>query len=185
MFKTQRHFARGLLLAALVAAVPAGAEAQAFTFAGGSRTHDGDGGWSTPVFALRTEHPVGGSLLLETASSVANRRDASTRAVTSVFEAQLQLPVALGDALEPYFGAGAGVGWVSSRSESGDGLQGVLSAGAGVRAMFSEQLGFVLDARIRGVGTEFAAAHTDLSIGLRYRLLPRDRPRFRGAPASN
>ena len=173
------------VLAALLASAAAAAEGhgQAFTLAGGARLFGGDDGQSATMAALRTEFPIGTTALIEFASSISEMPEATRGGVSSVFEAQVQLPVRLGDVLTPYFGAGAGMGHVNQASAEVDrGWQGVLSAGAGVRAAVAEQLGVVLDARVRGVGTGVHASHTDVTVGLRYQLNRPDRPRFRGAP---
>lgn len=175
---------RRAVLAALLASAAAGdAHAQAYTLAGGARMFDGDDGESATMGALRTEFPIGTSALIEFASSIAEVPDKGRSGVRSVFEAQVQVPVRLGDVLTPYFGAGAGFGHVNEVSGQDDGgWQGVLSASAGVRVAVAGQLGMVIDARVRGVGIEFTGSHTDLTVGLRYSLVRPDRPRFRGAP---
>jgi hypothetical protein len=176
---------RRAMLAALVAsaAMAAEADAQAFTVAGGARLFGGDDGASATMASLRTEFPIGTTALIEFASSISETPAAARGGVSSVFEAQVQLPVRLGDVLTPYFGAGAGMGHVNeATSDDERGWQGVLSAGAGVRVAVAEQLGVVLDARMRGVGSDFSGSHTDITVGLRYQLNRPDRPRFRGAP---
>jgi opacity protein-like surface antigen len=179
-FRTRRA-----VLAALLASAAAVADAhgQAYTLAGGARMFDGDDGESATMGALRTEFPIGSTALIEFASSIAEVPDENRAGVRSVFEAQVQLPVHLGDVLTPYFGAGAGLGHVNhANDEDEGGWQGVLSASAGVRIAFADQLGAVIDARVRGIGLEFTGSHTDLTVGLRYSLVRPDRPRFRGAP---
>jgi hypothetical protein len=178
-------YTRRAVLAALLASAAAMGDgnAQAFTLAGGARLYDGDDGESATMAALRTEFPIGPRALIEFASSVSEVPDDRRSGVRSVFEAQVQLPIRLGDVLTPYFGAGGGMGSVN-RVSGGDegGWKGVLSASAGVRVAFADQLGMVIDARVRGVGTSFTGSHTDLTVGLRYQLNRPDRPRFRGAP---
>jgi hypothetical protein len=179
-----RFTSRRAVLAALLASASAVADghAQAYTIAGGARMFDGDDGESATMGALRTEFPIGTGALIEFASSIAEVPDENSSGVRSVFEAQVQVPVRLGDVLTPYFGAGAGFGHVNEVSGQDDGgWQGVLSASAGVRVAVAGQLGMVIDARVRGVGIEFAGSHTDLTVGLRYSLVRPDRPRFRGA----
>ncbi|MBW3571388.1 MAG: hypothetical protein KY467_09795 [Gemmatimonadetes bacterium] len=179
-----QSISRGAVAAALVAsAASMQANAQAVTLAGGARMYGGDDGESALMVAVRTEFPVGTSALVEFASSVSDVPEPTRSAVRSVFEAQVQLPIPLGEVLTPYFGAGAGIGNVNRVSTSDDGgWKGVLSASAGVRVAVAEQLGVVVDARVRGIGTEFRGSHTDLTVGLRYQLNRPDRPRFRGAP---
>lgn len=180
-----RYTLRRAVLAALLASAAALADghAQAITLAGGARLYDGDDGESATMAALRTEFPIGTGALIEFASSLSEVPDDTRSGVRSVFEAQLQLPIRLGDVLTPYVGAGAGMGHVNQTSGGEDeGWQGVLSAGAGVRVAFADQLGVVIDARVRGIGADFAGSHTDITVGLRYSLARPDRPRFRGAP---
>ena len=172
----------GALLAALFAsaAVVADVLAQGITVAGGVRLYDGDDGGSATMLAVRTEFPIGTSALLEFASSVSGVPERARSEVRSVFEAQVQLPIPLGDVLTPYFGAGAGMGNVNRVSTSDDsGWKGVLSVSTGVRVELAGQLGVVLDARFRGVGAEFTGSHIDVTAGLRYSLQRADRPRFR------
>ena len=176
---------RRAVLAALLASAAgvADAHAQAYTLAGGARMFDGDDGESAVMGALRTEFPIGTSALIEFASSIAEVPDDNRSGVRSVFEAQVQIPIRLGDVLTPYFGAGAGFGHVNQGSgDLDEGWQAVLSGGAGVRVAFAEQLGVVIDARVRGLAGDFSGSHTDLTVGLRYSLQRPDRPRFRGAP---
>lgn len=180
-----RFTARRAVLATLLASAAAVADghAQGFTLAGGARLFDGDDGESATMAALRTEFPIGTTALIEFASSIAEIPDANRAGVRSVFEAQVQYLVPLGDVLTPYFGAGAGIGHVNQVSgEDETGWQGVLSASAGVRVAFAEQLAVVIDTRVRGIGAEFSGSHTDITVGLRYSLQRPDRPRFRGAP---
>lgn len=180
-----RFTSRRAVLAALLAsaAAMADAHAQAFTLAGGARLYDGDDGESATMAALRTEFPIGTTALIEFASSIAEIPDANRSGVRSVFEAQLQYLMPLGDVLTPYVGAGAGIGHVNQVSAQDEaGWQGVLSASAGVRVAFAEQLAVVIDTRVRGMGVDFSGSHTDITVGLRYQLNRPDRPRFRGAP---
>jgi hypothetical protein len=173
------------VLAALLASAAAMADghAQGFTLAGGARLYDGDDGESATMAALRTEFPIGTTALIEFASSIAEVPDANRSGVRSVFEAQLQYLLPLGDVLTPYFGAGAGIGHVNQGSgDLDEGWQAVFSGGAGVRVAFAEQLGLVIDARVRGLAGDFSGSHTDITVGLRYQLNRPDRPRFRGAP---
>jgi hypothetical protein len=173
----ERMMAAGWRRAAMTAAVlggavlgggvaPATASAQGLTFAAGTRLY-GEGEESALVASVRTEYPVGRALVLEFASSLADVPDGVDRATGSVFELQAQLPLPLGDALAPYVGAGFGVAYTRLNGQS-DGLDPVLSLGAGVRAMFTRQLGLALDARLRGIGTEFDGEHSDVTLGLRY-----------------
>lgn len=174
---------RAVVAALLASAAAAEAHAQAYTLAGGARLFGGDDGESATMGALRTEFPIGTGALIEFASSIAEVPDKGRAGVRSVFEAQVQIPVRLGDVLTPYFGAGAGFGHVNEVSGRDDGgWRGVLSASAGVRVALAGQLGVVIDARVRGIGAEFTGSHTDLTLGLRYSLQRPDRPRFRGAP---
>ena len=174
---------RALLAASIASTMAMDGHAQAFTLAGGARLYDGEDGESATMAALRTEFPIGTRALIEFASSVAEIPDANRSGVRSVFEAQVQYLLPLGDVLTPYFGAGGGIGHVNQVSGREDGgWQGVLSASAGVRVAISEQLSVAVDARVRGIGAEFSGSHTDLTVGLRYSLVRPDRPRFRGAP---
>lgn len=154
-----------LLLAAV--ALPMGADAQGITVAAGVRTYDEEGGGSAAMFAVRTEFPIGSAAILEFSSSTAERADDVSEATASVFEAQIQLPIRLGEVLTPYVGAGGGM---ASTYDSDEGWRGVLTAGVGVRAALAPQFGLVLDARARGFGTGFDASHLDITAGLRIRL---------------
>lgn len=179
-----RSVSRRALLAALLAsaAVAGDAHAQGITLAGGARLYGGDGDEAATMVAVRTEFPVGTRALVEFASSLADVREPATSQVRSVFEAQLQLPIPLGEVLTTYFGAGGGIGNVNRVSPDDEaGWEGVLSVSAGMRIAVAEQLGIVLDARYRGVGLEFDRDHVDVTAGLRYALRRPDRPRFRGA----
>ena len=172
---------RRALLAALVATSYAegDAGAQAVALHGGARMYD-EG--SKVMVALRTEFPVTGPLLVEFSGSVADGLREAQRSATSLFEAQLQLAVPLGDVLTPYLGAGIGYAQTYTFGAEGDDGGTVLSLGAGVRIAFSEQLGLVVDARMRDFSKAQGDEHTDVSVGLRYQFRPTDRPRFRGAP---
>lgn len=164
------------LLALPVAA--AGAHGQAVTLAGGARMYD-EG--SMPMVALRTEFPLPGPLLVEFAGSVADPQEDAERSAASLLEAQLQLEVPLGAVITPYVGAGAGAAKTYTRGVEDDGGEVVYSLGVGARVALSEQLGLVVDARMRDFGKAEDDDHTDVSVGLRYQFRPTDRPRFRGA----
>lgn len=166
MLSIQRNAVR-LLLAVCAAAIPVGADAQGITVAAGVRTYDEEGGGSAAMFAVRTEFPIGSAAILEFSSSTAERADDVSEATASVFEAQIQLPIRLGEVLTPYFGAGGGM---ASTYDSDEGWRAVLSAGVGVRAALAPRFGLVLDVRARGFGTDFDASHLDLTAGLRIRL---------------
>lgn len=153
----------------------------AMSLSGGARMYDADGAESMVTVAIRSEIPMGG-LVLELAGSVADPAEGAELSTASVFEAQVQLPIPLGETLTPYVGAGGGVAKTYTGAEEDEGFQTALSASAGVKWALAEQLGLVVDARIRGVGTDFAGTHTDLTVGLRYQFGRPDRPRFRGAP---
>lgn len=161
------------IAAAALLLAPVAAGAQGLTFAGGARLY-GEGEESVLMASVRSEFPVGSSLILEFASSLADVPADVPRATGSVFELQAQLPVPIGEGLVPYFGGGVGVGYTYRGRES-DGLDPVLSVGAGARWMFSTQLGLALDARLRGIGTGFEGDHADVTLGLRYVLAPAPR----------
>jgi hypothetical protein len=162
-----RRNAVHLLLALTAAAVPARVDAQ-ITVAGGARTYDGDDGGSAAMIAVRTEFPIGTAVILEFATSIAERPGGVSESTAGVFEAQIQLPIRLGEVLTPYVGAGGGMG--STYDGSNEGWQAMLAASVGVRAAITPGLGVVLDARARGIGTSFRASHLDLTAGLRVRL---------------
>lgn len=172
---------RRAVVAALLA-VAAGtidADAQAVTLAGGARLYD-DGGKA--MVALRTEFPLPGPFVVEFAGSVADPLDAAPRSATSLLEAQLQLEVPLGSAFRPYVGGGIGAAKTYTLGAEDDEGGTVYSLGAGARVILSEQLGLVVDARLRDFGWDLEDDHTDVSVGLRYQFGRPDRPRFRGAP---
>lgn len=163
----------GALLAAFLAstAMAADASAQGITFAGGARLFGGDDGESATMVAVRTEFPVGTRALVEFASSWSDVSEPARSEVRSVFEAQVQLPIRLGEVLTPYFGAGGGIGNVNRVSTADDsGWKGVLSVSTGVRIALAGPLGVVLDARYRGIGAGFTGSHLDVTAGLRYSL---------------
>lgn len=167
---------------AALLAVPfaaAGADAQAVALAGGARMYD-EG--SVVMVALRTEFPVTGPLLVEFAGSVADPLDDAPRSTASLLEAQLQVQVPLGGVITPYVGAGIGAAKTYTLGEEDDGGETLYSLGVGARVALSEQLGLVVDARMRDIGKAEGDDHTDVSVGLRYQFRPTDRPRFRGAP---
>jgi hypothetical protein len=156
-----------LLLVLCAAALPMRADGQGITVAAGVRTYDEDGGGSAAMFSIRTEFPIGTAAILEFSSSTAERADDVSEATASVFEAQVQLPIRLGEVLTPYVGVGGGM---ASTYDSDEGWRAVLTAGVGVRAALAPQFGLVLDARTRGYGTDFGASHLDITAGLRIRL---------------
>lgn len=177
---------RAALAALLLALVPAAAAAQAnpnrpaVSIAGGARIYDRVGE-ETPTavsVAIRSELPLGQHFVLELAGSVADVPEGTTRGVANLFESQLQLALPLGERLAPYVGAGVGAANVQGFGLQDDAWKAVFTAGAGVRAMFSDNLGMVADARIRG-GSE-VAGHVDATLGVRYVFGRVDRPRFRG-----
>jgi opacity protein-like surface antigen len=170
--------AMGMALAALV--IGAGrADAQAVTLAGGARTYDEA---SAATVALRTEFPLPGPLRVEFAGSVADPVDEAPRAAAGIIEAQLQVEAPFDGPIKPYVGGGIGAAQSYTSGEEDDGPSTVYVLGAGLRFEVSGQLSVVLDARWRDFGNELDDDHADYSVGLRYQFLPRDRPRFRGAP---
>lgn len=169
--------------AALVPVFAGSAGAQnrpAMSLSGGARMYD-DGAETMVTVAIRSEIPMGG-MVLELAGSVADPAEGAELSTASVFEAQVQLPIRLGETLTPYVGAGGGFAKTYTGAEEDEEFQTALVASAGVKWALAEQLGLVVDARVRGIGTDFAGAHTDLTVGLRYQFGRPDRPRFRGAP---
>lgn len=157
----------------------ADADAQAVSLHGGARMYDGGG---QVMVALRTEFPLHEAFLVEFAGSVADPRE-GVRSTSSVFEGQLQFFVPIGDVLTPYVGTGLGAARMHDTEGTDDGVETVMSLGAGFRVGLSEQLAVVLDARIRSsFNFEVDDTHTDATVGIRYLLKRPDRPRFRGAP---
>jgi hypothetical protein len=179
-------FRRGATIAAFAALLPVCAAAQlrpAVSLSGGARVYDAqDGGESRVVAAVRTEFPIANLVVVEFAGSVADRAERIEQSVGSVFEAQLQVPIALGPTLTPYFGVGGGIGQVYTRNVEDPESEMVLSAAVGVKAMLSENFGLMGDVRIRGIGTAFDASHPDMTLGVRYEFGRLDRPRFQGRP---
>ena len=172
-----RRAAAAALFAASLGAGDAGAQAVALH--GGARMYD-EG--SMVMVAIRTEFPVAGPLLVEFSGSVADPLDDAPRSAASLLEGQLQLAIPLGGVLTPYVGAGIGAAKTYTFGEEDDGGETLFSLGAGVRVALSEQLGVVVDARMRDISNAEGDDHTDVSVGLRYQFRPTDRPRFRGAP---
>lgn len=170
---------RAAVAALLALPVTGEAAAQAVTLAGGARMYD-EGSMVTA--ALRTEFSLPGPLLLEFAGSVADPLDDAPRSAASLLEAQLQVEVPLGAPITPYAGGGIGAARTYTLGEADDGGEVLYSLGAGVRVALSDQLGVVVDARMRDFGWGEGDGHTDVSVGLRYQLRRPDRPRFRGAP---
>lgn len=171
---------RGCIAALLAAGMGAAeAGAQAVSLHGGARMYDAG---SAVMVALRTELPLPGPLLLELAGSVADPLDDAPRSAASLLEAQLQVEVPLGAAITPYVGGGIGAAKTYTLGEEDDEGATLWSLGVGARVALSDQLGLVVDARMRDLGTADGDGHTDVSVGLRYQLTRPDRPRFRGAP---
>lgn len=171
---------RGGIAALLAAGMGAGdAGAQAVSLHGGARMYD-EG--SMAMVAIRTEFPLPGPLLLELAGSVADPLDDAPRSAASLLEAQLQVEVALGSVVTPYVGGGIGAAKTYTLGEEDDGGETLYSLGVGARVALSDQLGLVVDARMRDIGKADDDDHTDVSVGLRYQFSRPDRPRFRGAP---
>lgn len=177
---------RGATVGLVAAFLPVCAAAQlrpAVSLSGGARVYDAqDGGESHVMAAIRTEFPIANLIVIELAGSVADPAERIERSVGSAFEAQVQLPIALGPTLTPYFGVGGGVGQVYTRGVDDRESELVLTGAVGLKAMLSESLGVIADARIRGIGTEFDASHLDVTAGIRYEFGRLDRPRFQGRP---
>jgi opacity protein-like surface antigen len=139
--------------------------ASAVSLSGGARMYDQGGNLAV---SLRTEFPVGDLLAVEFSGSVADPVEGAARSTASVLEAQLQLPVRLGEVLTPYAGAGIGFAKTYTGQNADSRAQTVLSASVGVRAGFSRELGLVADARFRGIGGAWEGDHVDLTVGMRY-----------------
>lgn len=176
---SRRAWMAALLALPLVAA---DADAQAVALHGGARMYD-EG--AMPMVAIRTEFPLPGPLLLEFSGSVADPVDDAPRSAASLLEAQLQVEVPLGHTITPYLGAGVGAATTYTLGVEDDEGAVLYSLGVGARIAFSEQLGLVVDARMRDFGTDADDDHADVSVGLRYQFRPTDRPRFRGAPRAD
>ena len=154
----------------------------AISLSGGARVYEaGDNHTRTMVSAsIRSELPISEIFVLELAGSVADVPELTPSGAASLFESQLQLTLPLGGALTPYAGAGAGIAQVVERfGEREEEWKAIFTAGLGMRASFSSNLGAVVDARIRGRGSDLAG-HMDVTVGLRYAFGRPDRPRFRG-----
>jgi hypothetical protein len=172
-----RRAGMAALLALPFAAVDA--DAQAVSLHGGARMYD-EG--AMPMVAIRSEFPLAGALLLELSGSVADPVDDAPRSAASLLEGQLQVQVPIGSVITPYLGAGVGAAKTYTLGVEDDGGEVVYSLGVGARVAFSEQLGLVVDARLRDFSRADGDDHADVSVGLRYQFRPTDRPRFRGAP---
>ncbi len=177
---------RCALAAVLVPLVPVLAAAQdgrnrpAMSLSGGARLYDRADGTTTALsVAIRSELPVAEIFVLELGGSVADVPEGTRNGIANLFESQLQIAIPLGEVLTPYGGAGAGIAQVEGLGEEEDEWKAIFTAAVGVRAAFSDNLGAVVDARIRGRGSELAS-HIDMTVGLRYAFGRPDRPRFRG-----
>lgn len=177
---------RCTLAAVLVplSAVPAPAQGvssrPAMSLGGGARVYESQDGASTVVSAaIRSELPVAEIFVLELAGSVADVPEDATSGIASLFESQLQIAIPLGEVLTPYAGAGAGIARVKEMGEMTDDWKAIFTAAVGARVSFSSNLGAVVDARIRGRGSQIAS-HIDTTVGVRYQFGRPDRPRFRG-----
>ncbi len=82
-------------------------------------------------------------------------------------EVQLQARFPLG-AVTPYVGAGVGAA-LAFVDDGDDDHEVAFSGGAGVRIDAGGLLGFVLDGRVHGLGTELTASTAELTLGLRIR----------------
>ncbi|HEX2081424.1 MAG TPA: hypothetical protein VHG08_27220 [Longimicrobium sp.] len=177
---------RCALAAVLVPLVPVLAAAQevsnrpAMSLSGGARLYESTDGASTAVSAaIRSELPIAEIFVLELAGSAADVPDDATSGIANLFESQLQLAIPLGEVLTPYAGAGAGIAQVKELGAMTEDWKAIFTAAVGMRVSLSSNLGAVVDARIRGRGSQIAS-HIDMSVGVRYQFGRPDRPRFRG-----
>jgi hypothetical protein len=137
------------------------------TLAAGIMDFDLSGVGNTPVGAIRADFPLSRVFGLEAALAVA-APDQQSGSSTIVFpEVQLQAGAPLGR-VAPYAGVGLGIHRIFT--SSGDNSDVTFSGGVGARVGVTDRLGLVLDGRLHGIGTDFSASTTELTVGVRFGL---------------
>ncbi|HKP75440.1 MAG TPA: outer membrane beta-barrel protein [Longimicrobiaceae bacterium] len=137
------------------------------TLAAGVMNFDLSGTGNTPTFALRADLPLSRIFSLEAAVAGARPNEQSGTSTILFPEVQLQAGLPLGR-ITPY--AGAGLGIYRLEGVGGGNSDLTFSGGAGLRAALTERLGVVLDGRVHGIGTDFSASTSELTLGLRWSL---------------
>lgn len=152
-------------------ALPGAARAQSvseFSVGGGIMDYDLSGVGQTLTLNARAVAPLSRTFVLEPGILWANPDlQGGGEATLLIPEVQLQARFPLG-VVTPYLGAGVGAA-LAFADDRDDEYEAAFSGGAGLRIDAGGLLGFVLDARVHGFGTDFSGSTSELTLGLRIR----------------
>jgi len=165
-----RFFGPAALALAAAFVLPGAARAQSvseFSFGGGIMDYDLSGVGQTLTLNARAVAPLSRTFVLEPGILWAKPDlQGGGEATLLIPEVQLQARLPLG-AVTPYLGAGVGAALAFVDDDRGDNHEIAFSGGAGVRIDAGGLLGFVVDGRIHGFGTDFSSSTAELTLGLR------------------
>jgi len=166
-----RFFGPAALALAAAFVLPGAARAQSvseLSFGGGIMDYDLSGVGQTLTLNARAVAPLSRTFVLEPGILWA-RPDlqGGGEATLLIPEVQLQARLPLGVVM-PYLGAGVGAA-LAFNDDRDDNHEIAFSGGAGVRIDAGGLLGFVVDGRIHGFGTDFSSSTAELTLGLRIR----------------
>lgn len=151
--------------------LPGAARAQTeFSLGGGIMDYDLAGVGQTLTLNVRAVAPLSRTFTLEPGIVWAKPElQGGGDATLLIPEVQLQANFPLGP-VAPYLGLGVGAALAFADDDSGGNDQEIaFSGGAGLRIDAGGLLGFVVDGRVHGFGTEFGGSTAELTLGLRIR----------------
>lgn len=152
-------------------ALPGAARAQSvseLSVGGGIMDYDLSGVGQTLTLNARAVAPLSRTFVLEPGIVWARPElQGGGEATLLIPEVQLQARFPLG-AVAPYLGVGVGAA-LAFADDRDDDHEVAFSGGAGLRIDAGGLLGFVIDGRVHGLGTEFTASTAELTLGLRIR----------------
>jgi hypothetical protein len=165
-----RFFGPAALALAAACVLPGAARAQSvseFSIGGGIMDYDLSDVGQTLTLNARGVAPLSRTFVLEPGILWA-RPDlqGGGEATLLIPEVQVQARFPLGP-VAPYLGVG--VGAALAFMDGDDDHDVAFSGGAGLRVDAGGLLGFVLDGRVHGLGTDFSASTAELTLGLRIR----------------
>lgn len=135
------------------------------TVSAGATVFDHSGSGTTGIYTLRGDWPLYPAILLEGGVGYARRNGAG--GVGNVFlpDLQAQLQGTSGP-FSPYVGLGAGLAIESRTNGSGSGVWFSPSFSAGLRVALTQGAGLRFEARLHGVGADFAGLYSEITGGL-------------------
>jgi hypothetical protein len=166
-----RFLGPAALALAAACVLPGAARAQSvseLSVGGGIMDYDLSGVGQTLTLNARAVAPLSRTFVLEPGILWAKPElQGGNQATLLIPEVQVQAQLPIGP-VAPYLGVGVGAS-LAFVDDGEDDHEVAFSGGAGVRIDAGGLLGFVLDGRVHGLGTDFAGSTAELTLGLRIR----------------